>query len=242
MRNGYTHGPITCRDCFLDNEDVKKIGDWRLYNNPGYFGSRSPKIIVLGFSKGANQNEVANSGEFDEIAFAKARHRLQEVLETLGLMPADRHIDSLLTAREREFGVASLVRCSFCKIKDGKCKTSGDVIPSSFTNKATFEIIEYCATKYLGRLPSGTRLVVLLGTSDTYIKKTMALFERLFSDFKVINDVSFAAGDALWVYATHPSPGNGYFNAWAKNGSTDPSGRKRILVQEALSKYYEKGS
>lgn len=214
------------------------FGDWRLLNNPGYYGSNSPKILVLGFSKGANQNKTAAEGDFDKVAFAKARHRLQDVLETLKLMPSDRNIDELMTAKEKVFGVASLVRCSFCKMKGGTCKTSGDIIPSSFTNQSTLKIIQTCSSKYLGSLPSSIKLVVLLGTSETYIIKTKDLVRRLHNDFEAINHVSFSAGGALWVYATHPSPGNGYFNAWVKNGADDQSGQKRILAQQALSQYY----
>lgn len=238
MTNGYSHGPISCRDCYAGEEAVMALGDWRLHNNPGYYGSNSPGILVLGFSKGANQNKTAAEGDFDKVAFAKARHRLQEVLETLKLMPSDRSIDYLMTAKEKSFGVASLVRCSFCKMKGGTCKTSGDVIPSSFTNQSTLKIIENCSSKYLGSLPSSTRLVILLGTSETYIKKTKTLIQRLHKDFKANNHVSFSAGGALWVYATHPSPGNGYFKAWVMNGSDDQSGQKRILAQQALSKHY----
>lgn len=242
MTQGYSHGSLSCRDCFTGKEAIMKFGDWRLHNNPGYYGSSSPEILVLGFSKGANQNKTAAEGNFDKIAFAKARHRLQEVLETLGIMPRNRGIDDLMTAKEKTFGVASLVRCSFCKIKDGSCKTSGDVIPSSFTNKATLKIIETCSKKYLGILPSSTRLVVLLGTSETYIKKTKGMIQRLHIDFKPVNHVSFFTGRALWLYATHPSPGNGYFKAWVNKGADDQSGNKRILAQQALFKHYAKNS
>ena len=240
MVNGYSHGPISCRDCFSGTEKIMSLGDWRLHNNPGYCGSSSPEVLVLGFSKGANQNKTAKEGDFDKIAFAKARHRLQEVLETLGLMPTDRSIDSLMTAKEQKFGVASLVRCSFCKMKGGTCKTSGDVIPSSFTNTATLKIIETCLNKYLGTLPSCTKLVILLGTSETYIKKTTALIRKLYSDFKSMNHVSFFAGGALWIYVTHPSPGNGHFKSWVQKGADDQSGNKRILAQKALSESYDK--
>jgi hypothetical protein len=238
MTTGYSHGPISCRDCYAGEDSIMALGDWRLHNNPGYYGSSSPEILVLGFSKGANQNKTAVEGDFDKVAFAKSRHRLQDVLETLNLMPSDRSIDHLMTAKEKYFGVASLVRCSFCKMKGGTCKTIGDVIPSSFTNKSTLKIIETCSSKYLGSLPGSTKLVILLGTSETYIKKTKELIQRLHMDFNAINHVSFVAGGALWVYATHPSPGNGYFKAWVKNGSDDQSGHKRILAQEALSKHY----
>ena len=142
---GYIHGPQSCRACFVGQEETLAIGDWRLQNNPGYYGSADPEIIVLGFSKGANQNKVAQQGNFDKVAFANARHRLQDVLKTLKIMPSNRGIDSIMTGQEKEFGVASLVRCSFCKMKNGVCKTSGDVIPSAFSNSSTLKIIERCA-------------------------------------------------------------------------------------------------
>jgi hypothetical protein len=230
----YIHGPQTCRMCFSGEEKEQRMDEWRLTNNPGYYGSSNPKILVLGFSKGANQNKEAESGYFDRVAFAGARHRLQKVLETLRLMPSDRGIDALMTAEEADFGVAYLVRCSFCKLKDGKWKTSGDVIPSAFTNRVTLSIIEQCARQHLKSLPKPVKLVVLLGTSDTYIQKVTQLAREMHKDWRYINEVAFEAGGARWIFATHPSPGNGYFEAWVTKPSSDKSGGKRILALEAL--------
>jgi hypothetical protein len=235
VSSGYIHGPLKCRDCFTGTEQTLVLGDWRLHNNPGYYGSSDPKILVLGFSKGANQNKVAEENDFDEIAFAKARHRLEAVLETLKIMPSDRTIHALMTASEREFGVASLVRCSFCKMKGGTCKTSGDVIPSAFTNASTLEIVERCAAKFLGSLPKRVRLIVLLGTGDSYIAKTKPIFSKLHSDFVSVNTVAFQAGGARWIYVAHPSPGNGHFGSWLSAGPENPSGKKRILALQAMS-------
>jgi hypothetical protein len=234
MAEGYTHGPQQCRACFRSTEETLILDDWRLQNNPGYYGSKDPEIIVLGFSKGANQNKVALQGDFDNVAFAKARNRLKSVLETLNVMPKNRSIDSLMTAKEDEFGVASLVRCSFGKMKNGICKTSGDVIPSAFTNKATLAIIQRCSSKFLGKLPSRVRLVILLGTSDSYITKTKSIFSALYDDYLSINACAFRAGGALWVYAAHPSPGNGHFDSWLSAGLDNSSGQKRILALQAL--------
>ncbi len=237
--DGYSHGSISCRECFTNAESVLTFGQWKLHNNPGYYGSSSPEVLVLGFSKGANQNKAARNGDFDKIAFANARHRLQIILETLEIMPKNRGVDALMTAAEDKFGVASLVRCSLGKMQNGVCKTSGDVIPSSFTNKDALRIIEHCSKKYLGELPESTNLVILLGTGETYIKKTSTLIQKLHNDFSFVNDVSFMAGGVLWIYTTHPSPGNGHFNAWVQNGADDKSGRKRLLAKEALSRYYK---
>jgi hypothetical protein len=235
LPEGYLHGPIRCRHCFGTDERTLHLGDWRLQNNPGYYGSADPRILILGFSKGANQNQVAEAGRFDEVAFARARHRLRAVLEVLNLVPSDRTIDALMTARERDFGVASLVRCSLGKMKNGVCKTSGDVIPSAFASRATLSIIERCADKFLRELPRRVRVVLLLGTSDVYIKRTQELLSRLFPDFSVVNPVAFRSRGALWVYAAHPSPGNGHFDAWLQGSPDNSSGVKRRLAQEALA-------
>ena len=231
----YSHGPLNCRLCFTGHDATLALGDWRLHNNPGYYGSSSPRTLVLGFSKGANQNRAAATGNFDQIAFAGARPRLQAVLVALGLMPKDRSIDHLMTAREQEFGVASLVRCSLCKMKDGECKTSGDVVPTAFTNPDTLAIIQRCVTTYLKTLPSDVRRVVLLGTADAYIKKTRTILSKLYPDFSSINEVAFQAGGALWVYGAHPSPGNGHFKSWLSGSAENVSARKRILARQALA-------
>lgn len=196
----YVHGPLECHLCFDGADRTLALGDWRLHNNPGYWGNPSPRVLILGFSKGANQNRAADSGEFDGIAFAGMRPRLQAVLQALGLMPDDRGIDHLMTARETEFGFASLVRCSLCRMKGGLCRTSGDVIPSAFTNPDTLAIIRRCAGTYLQRLPESVRLVVLLGTADAYIARTRSIVSERHADLSVVNDVAFRAGGALWLY------------------------------------------
>lgn len=234
MSDGYKHGPIQCRRCFNGSESTLALGDWRLQNNPGYYGAVAPEILVLGFSKGANQNKVAEEGNFDTVAFAKARHRLKAVLATLKIMPSDRGIDALMTEREQTFGVTSLVRCSFCKMKNGVCKTSGDVIPSAFTTPATLAIIQRCATVFLGKLPARVKLVVLLGSADSYITKTKAIFSKLNDDFFSVNPAAFRAGGVLWIYAAHPSPSNGHFDSWVSGGPDNPSGQKRIHALAAL--------
>ena len=234
LPDGYVHRPPQCRLCFKDNEKISTLGEWKLYNNPGYWGSPNPKILVLGFSKGRNQNiETKN---FEKIPFAGARPRLERVFKTLNIMPPNRSIDDLMKVNEQTFGVASLVRCSICKIKGEKCRTSGDVIPSAFTNASTKAIIQRCANTFLGKLPDSVKLVVLLGTSDNYIRETEFIFAELYSDYESINPCAFRAGGALWVYATHPSPGNGHFKSW-EEGKDNTSAQKRIFALQALSSF-----
>ncbi len=81
MNSGYTHGWLNCRRCFKGDEDPFEFDNWRLHDNPGYAGSSSPRILVLGFSKGKKQNEIARQGDYDKVPFAGMRPRLQQVLE-----------------------------------------------------------------------------------------------------------------------------------------------------------------
>jgi hypothetical protein len=236
MLPGYIHGPVPCRLCFGDSQE-HTLGDWRLLNNPGYFGSKDPEILVLGFSKGANQNKIRAEISFDKIAFAGARGRLKAVLESLKIMPSDRGIDALMTKGEQIFGFTSFVRCSLCKMQDGVCKTSGDVIPNAFANVATMIVIRRCVKTFLSTLPERVRLVVLLGTSDNYIAKTRSLLREIHADYSAINEVAFRTGNKLWIYAAHPSPANGHFKAWISGNVDDPSGKKRILAIKAVELY-----
>jgi len=231
----FAHGPQSCRACFNGSQaDELQFDEWRLVNNPGYYGSSTPSTLILGFSKGANQNRMAARGNFDSIAFANARHRLQAILSRLGLMPADRSIDALMTAQEKEFSVTSLVRCSLSKLQNGKWVTSGNVIPTAFRNKDCSTIIGRCAARHLGELPPNVQTVLLLGNDDRYVRQIRILIHALHPDYFKINDMAFMAGGAVWVHTTHPSPGNGHFNSWI-NGSPDTAaGRKREMALQAL--------
>jgi hypothetical protein len=60
------------------------------------------------------------------------------------------------------------------------------------------------------------------------------MLSGLYSDYSVVNPIAFRAGDALWVFATHPSKGNGHFNSWVSGSAGNPSGQKRVLALEAL--------
>ena len=203
MNSPFVNGPQACRACFPDDRSNElRFGDWRIVNNPGYYGSAAPSLLILGFSKGANQNRVAERGQFDSIAFANCRQRLESILRVLGLMPANRSIDALMTAAEPEVGVCSLVRCSLAMWKSGEWKTSGDVIPKAFRNPDTAAIVDRCAERHITRLPSSIRRVLFLGTADRYVTNTTALVRRLHPDLRSINEMAFSAAGVIWVYAT----------------------------------------
>ena len=157
-------------------------------------------------------------------------------LETHGLMPSDRGIDHLISAEETEFGFASLVRCSLCRMDGGRCTTSGDVIASAFRSAGTRSIIKRCAGTYLGRLPASLKRVLLLGTADGYVANAMSIVSELYGDFAPVNEVAFRAGGAMWLFAAHPSPGNGHFQARVSGEADKAPGRKRVLAPRSTER------
>ena len=77
------------------------LGEWRIDNNPGYWGSSAPEILVLGFSKGTNQRSTL---PFDRIAFNGARENLREILTALRFAAPELPAVSLDTVLFREAG------------------------------------------------------------------------------------------------------------------------------------------
>ena len=237
MTFGYSHGWQECRLCYTGAHSISLPNNWMLHNNPGYAGSSNPSTLILGFSKGANQNEIAIQGAYDQVPFAGMRDRLQQLLVALDLMPTDRRIDQMLTAHEVEFGAASLVRCSLCRKKGVHYVTSGGLVTEGFRVPEIKAIIERCAVTFLSRPPESLRRVILLGTNRIYIQKTKELFRHLFPDYKCINEVAFQARGVLWVYAAHPSKANGRFKAWLAAEPGNLSGQKYIQARQALTAY-----
>jgi hypothetical protein len=91
------HGWQPCRACHLPGQDLRIEGEWHLRANPGYWGAAAPEVLVLGFSKGANQIAASVEGDFDAVAFAGMRKRLRQVLDALGEDLNGQSIDEALS-------------------------------------------------------------------------------------------------------------------------------------------------
>lgn len=235
MDERYTHGWRLCRECHPPGCDVTRSGEWHLRANPGYWGASSPQVLVLGFSKGANQIREAEKGEFDSVAFAGARDRLATILHTLNVRIGMQSLDSALTAGGQHLGVASLIRCGLSLEQHGKLITSGPVMVKAIAGAWTRLVMERCIRRHLSVMPPSVRAVVLLGNGDRYVEGVMSLMQRIFSDFVRINAVAFYANGVRWVFAAHPARGNGHFDTWVSGASEVVQGRKRELAVEALS-------
>lgn len=236
------HGKIECRACFgtSDGTQRKPNPNWRMINDPGAWGgSADPEYLVLGFSKGATQAGIYESGRFEDVAFAGMRPRLTEALRAMGALTDYESVDSKIANPNSNIAFGSLIRCSVSRIdqsasaKAGKdiYACIGPLITKSFTEIP--EIIANCTKQFLTDLPASIRVVFFLGNTDSYVTSCQSLVRKLFpADFRRINAMAVSANDRIWVNIAHPSRLNGHFKTWL-NTNYGP-GIKRLQAKAAV--------
>lgn len=238
------HGKIECRSCFAaDGSNVHKPHpDWNMINDPGAWGgSTAPEYLVLGFSKGATQAGIYESGRFEDVAFAGMRARLTEALRAVGALAAGETADAKIADPNSNIAFGSLIRCSVSRrdkaasAKAGKkvYACTGPLITKSF--KEIPSVIEACAGKFLKDLPASVKVIFLLGNTDSYVKSCQALLRQLFpAGFTHINPMAVRADNRVWIHVAHPSGLNGHFNTWLNTESG--AGLKRLQAKSAAEK------
>ena len=240
MQNCVPHGPMTCDRCWtgVTTRD-QEAGPFRLVRDPGHWGSESPSVLVLGVSKGNTQSDAFAKDCFEDVAFKQIRHRLLEVLQTVGLLRGETlaQFERRFLAEEREYAFASVVRCSLTGMDRKKRKHTADspnVIPAFKPGSEGYAFASACVDQHIARLPLETRTVILLGNTGGYIKNLRNLIGRKLGGVMPINDVAYRAGSALFVHVSHPSRGNGHFGAFNRGEGTP--GEKMRLARAAFSK------
>lgn len=229
------HGRMTCTACF--GEQVNwgrtraKSGDgWTLDNNPCAWGSRNPRFLLLGFSKGERQSRDILARRHNDIPYAGFRERLTGGLQQLGMLATDDRIDNHIRSDETDWAFGSVVRCALAK--DGK--KSGSIIPASVTS-ASFEAWQArCTDLYLSKLPSRLQLVIMLSNDDGYIEQCRQRITRLHPSTRKINDVAYGDGRVAWVHVVHF--GGQAFNHMADwmSCAGNKAGRKGTLARQAV--------
>ena len=232
------HGQMTCDRCWKKvTVNTQEAGPFRLVRDPGHWGSSNPSTLVLGVSKGNTQSKAFASEHFDVVAFKGIRDRLLQVLQTVGLLLNETvaDFDSCFCKDELEYAFASVVRCSLTGMDREKrihTADSPNIIPAFKVGSAGYIFASACIDQHIGRLPDTTQRVVLLGTTDAYIKRLRLVVGRLRGGLQKVNDVAYHAGGVLFVHVSHPSMGNGYFNAFIRGQGTP--GKKMQMAREAL--------
>lgn len=229
------HGRITCRRCFTTDNEAQMIGKWQMVNDPAAWGSATPEILILGFSKGFTQANAFRSDRFENIPFKKMRARLTDELQLLGLLGAAETVDQKFAAAETKFAFGSLVRCSLSRFNaKGILSCTGEVMPKAFTEEISSKVHK-CAETFLTNLPASVRLVLMLGTTDSYIGGCRDIIRTLHgAQFSDINAVSYRTSDIVWIHVSHPSGLNGHHQNWMAGDPATKPGQKQNLALAAI--------
>lgn len=224
------HGWIRCRRCFTTKGDALYLGQgspapWRLEATSAAWGASNPRVMVLGFSKGARQSRPL---PFDEVPFAGMWPQMTRVLQALRLLvPGDR-VERHFRADERDIHFGSLIRCSVGKLDRNKqdySKSGGQILEGFLKDSACHRASQTCARTYLGTLPERTRLVLMLGNSNAYVERCMRLMSQEHPAIRRINAVSYGTDRVTWVHALHPKAQGAHLLNWL-SGNATAVGRK----------------
>jgi hypothetical protein len=210
-------------------------GRWQAINDPGAWGAQTPRVLVLGFSKGFTQANAYANGNFEEIPFKGMRRRLTEMLQSLGVLAETDEVGGKFAHDEKDFAFGSLVRCSLARRDDsGKLGCTGAIMPKAFVEEIA-SVTRTCAETYLTNIPDRTELILMLGTADNYVERCMALIRSLHpTTFRHLNSMSYRAGGSVFVHVSHPSGSNGHHSAWMSGDPGTKSGAKRKQAEAGI--------
>lgn len=237
------HGRLSCSVCFGGDADWGRsaIGDsdgWVLEHNPCSWGSRNPKFLVLGFSKGERQCKNIRNRQHEDIPFDGFRPRLTSALQVLGLMRSGDTIDAHLRPDEPDWAFGSLVRCSLSL----RGKKSGNVIPASSRQGNHQLWFDNCTRRFLSGLPDRLRAVVMLSTDKDYISRCLERVSVIRPGTRRINRIAYGDKQITWVHVVHfGGQGFNHMNAWLA-GSPGKSGDDMRLAVSALRSAGVQGS
>jgi hypothetical protein len=208
-----------------------------LVRDPGYWGSAEPHTLVLGISKGNTQSKAFGAEAFDAVAFKGIRHRILETFQAVGLLSEETptEFERRFSASERDYGFASVVRCSITGVDRKKgihTADSPNVLPAFQRGSMGSRFVENCVDEHLVALPPRTRRVLLLGNTDAYIEALADVISRRRGPVVRVNPVAYESGTVGFVHLAHPSKGNGHFGAFIR-GEGKP-GQKRDWARRAL--------
>jgi hypothetical protein len=246
------HGRVACSLChgaapieFDASQARDEKGNWRITANPLAWGNPNSEVVILGFSKGPTQVGALASTPHDLIAYKGSRLNVGKILAHIGLVPKQnpdalkRTIDELIANRAGRFHFGSLVRCTVERFdhKGAKWKGTGGGMLDKFV-AAPFgqEVAGRCTSRFLGRLPSRTKLVVLfgLGTNGNYVREARKLIQKARpGQWRTVNDIAYTDGTLTFVHVEHFAAQGALLPNWL---GEKPHERARlgILAREAV--------
>jgi len=169
------------------DETRREANGWRITANPMAWGNQHAEVVVLGFSKGPTQAGAIASAPHDDIAYKGSRNNVGKILEHVGLLAlasGEAHrtaVDRLVADRQGRFHFSSLIRCTVERQEAATSEwkgTGGGMLGKFIKQPFGQDVTTRCVTRFLGALPSATKLVVLfgLGTNLSYVSASMEVF------------------------------------------------------------------
>lgn len=241
------HGRLDCSKCFDNSSPIlwgqseTSNGEWAIANNPMAWGSQTPKYLVLGFSKGGNQNKSILTRPHDDVAFAGGRRNLAIILETLGIKDPTVPIDHFIADKDGDFAFGSFIRCSVKKYAGGKWLMSGkDIMKSCLKDRRMGAVIDNCAATYLSNLPESVKLVIMLGNDKDYIEGCYAAIRKVRPGLNRLNAVAYGDEQVKFIHTVHFKAQGNLVPNWAHgapgHASSDDRDQplKRSLAQSVV--------
>lgn len=233
------HGYIGCRACYtgpassfeFSNADGTK---WRLEQPNAAWGSQTPTILVLGFSRGANQSKPGTP--FDDIAFKGMRKQLTDILRSLRLLGAET-VGTHISMGEQKFAFGSLIRCSVAQWDQTKLaysKAGGAILQKFAQGSSTLRIAVTCAGKYLASLPAKTKLVVMLGNEERYVRFCFERIKEARGGADWVNALSYDSLGVRFVHVMHAKAQGSLVPDWIAGVKSQVE--KRRFALEAVNK------
>ena len=226
------HGKII--NNFRWGEIIYDKNGWKLTNNPIAWGSSNPKVIVLGFSKGDTQVDQIDKSDINDVLFKGMRNNLTKMLQILGLLEENEHLNEKISGEEKEFHFGSLIRFSVSKIDKDKgifVNSGSDIIGEFTRNGEIREFLMKHFRDFFNDFPSRTKLFIMLGNDDRYINFCKDLMCKFHDDIKQINGVSYGNNKVTFVHVIHPS---GLSGIHLKNWLTSKEGKQAQKREEAI--------
>ena len=247
-----SHGRVDCTLCFAEkpvvfDQSKRTEGTWRITSNPLAWGSTMPEVVVLGFSKGPTQAGALANSPHDDIAYKGSRKNVGKILAHIGLLsPAapeqlKQQVDGLIATKSGRFHFGSLIRCTVERFdeRSGQWKGSGGGMLDKFvTTRFGQDVVSRCANRFLGSLPSTTRLVVMfgLGTDLNYVDEALKVFKSARpGSWRRLDQVAYTDGPLTVVHVEHFASQGSLIPDWL--GATNkPRARLGQLAQDSVRK------
>lgn len=245
-----THGRIGCSIChsepieFDESRTVSADASWRITANPLSWGNPDPEILVLGFSKDPSQAGPLSTLPHNEIPYRRGRKQVGKILAHVGLFPATepdrlRELVSQAIADTRgRFGWGSLVRCTVERFDYNRKEWvgSGGMIDEFMDHEFGKTNSNACAQRFLGDLPSKTKLVVMfgLGSRQSYVTTARKVIEAARPGrWRTLNEVAYTDGRVTVVHVEHFASQGADIPNWL-GLNNHPRSRLGLIAREAV--------